>query len=94
MPTSQKKVKIGTLVKIEEGSYYCQNAERYVSISFCTIGMVIDVFYYNSDSYPWVALGYEYLADVIMGPHKLRDIPNFKIYEVNIEKNKENKNES
>ena len=65
-----------------------------MSISFCTIGMVIDVFYYNSDSYPWVGLGYEYLADVIMGPHKLRDIPNFKIYEVNSEKNKENKNES
>lgn len=94
MPTSHKKVEIGTLVKIEEGSYYCQNAQRYVPISFCTIGMVIDIFYYGEESYPWVTLGYEYLADVIMGPHKLRDIPSFKIYEVKNEKNKENENES
>ena len=93
MHTSHKKVKIGTLVKIEEGSYFCQSAQRYVPISFCTIGMVIDVFYYDEQSYPWVALGYEYLADVIMGAHKLRDIPSFKIHEVNNEKNKENKSE-
>ncbi len=51
--------------------------------------MVIDIFYYGEESYPWIALGYEYLADVIMGPHKLRDIPSFKIYEVKNEKNED-----
>lgn len=94
MPTNQKKVKVGVLVKLEEGSYYCMNAQRYVPISFCSIGMVIDVSYYEQGSYPWITLGYEYLADVILGPHKLRDIPSFKIYELSNEKNKENKSES
>ncbi len=93
MPTSQTKIKIGALVKLEEGSYYCMNAQRYVPISFCSIGMIIDIYYYQEGSYPWIALGYEYIADVILGPHKLRDIPNFKVHEVASGK-KGNKSES
>lgn len=75
-------IEIGALVKLEEGSYYCTVAKRYIPISFCQIGLVIEIFRYAPNSYPWTTLGYKYLADIVIGPHRLRDVPDFKIYEV------------
>ena len=82
MIINHNKVKIGTLVRLEEGSYFCENTQRYVPVSHCQIGLVIHIFTYDETSYPWAVLGYKFLADVVVGAHRLRDIPDFKLYEV------------
>tara|TARA_R100000406_G_C3106602_1_gene123325 strand:+ start:1049 stop:1309 length:261 start_codon:yes stop_codon:yes gene_type:complete len=82
MIISPENVKVGTLVRLEEGSYFCENVQRYVPISHCQIGLVIFIFEYDESSYPWAVLGYKFLADVVIGTHRLRDVPDFKLYEV------------
>jgi len=82
MIIDHEKVKIGTLVRLEEGSYYCEVAQQYVPVSYCQIGLLIHIFRYEVSSYPWATLGYKFLADVVVGPHRLRDVPDFKLYEV------------
>ena len=82
MNIDHNKIEIGSLVKLEEGSYFCEHAQRYVPISHCQIGIVISIFKYDETSYPWAVLGYKFLSDVIVGPYRLRDVPDFKLYEV------------
>jgi hypothetical protein len=82
MTIDHNKIEIGSLVKLEEGSYFCEYAQRYVPISHCQIGVVSSVFKYDETSYPWAVLGYKFLSDIIVGPHRLRDVPDFKLYEV------------
>lgn len=82
MIIDQEKIEIGSLVRLEEGSYYCELKQRYVPISHCQIGIVIHIFKYDETSYPWAVLGYKFLSDVMIGSHRLRDIPDFKLYEV------------
>jgi hypothetical protein len=82
MIINHEKIEIGTLVRLEEGSYFCENAQRYVPISHCQIGVVISIFNYDETSYPWAVLGYKFLSDIIIGPYRLRDVPDFKLYEV------------
>ena len=82
MIINHEKIEIGSLVRLEEGSYFCGNAQRYVPISHSRIGIVIHIFKYDETSYPWAVLGYKFLSDVIIGSHRLRDIPDFKLYEV------------
>ena len=82
MIINHENIKIGSLVRLEEGSYFCQHAQRYVPISHCQIGIVIYIFKYDETSYPWSVLGYKFLSDVIVGTHRLRDVPDFKLFEV------------
>ena len=82
MIINHEKIEIGSLVRLEEGSYYCENAKRYVPISHCQIGIVIHIFKYDQSSYPWSILGYKFLSDIIVGPYRLRDVPDFKLYGV------------
>ena len=82
MIINHKKIEIGSLVRLEEGSYYCERTKRYVPISHCQIGIVIHIFAYDETSYPWSVLGYKFLSDVMVGSHRLRDVPDFKLYEV------------
>tara|TARA_R110000824_G_scaffold286825_1_gene474937 strand:- start:401 stop:667 length:267 start_codon:yes stop_codon:yes gene_type:complete len=85
MPINPEKVEIGTLVRLEEGSYFCSKAQRYIFISSCKFGVVIEKYEYATGSYPMEVLGYKFLAEVIIGPHYLLDIPNFKLYGVQSE---------
>jgi hypothetical protein len=82
MPTNQENFKIGALVTLDKGSYYCVNSKRFVPISHRSLGVVVHIFWYDESTYPWSVLGYKFLADVVIGCHKLRDVPNFKIREV------------
>ncbi len=82
MIINHEKVEIGSLVRLEEGSYFCENLQRYVPISHCQIGIVIHIFKYDQSSYPWAVLGYKFLSDVMVGPHKLSDVTDFKLYGV------------
>ena len=79
MPISHEKVNIGTLVKLEEGSYYCVNYRQFVYVSPVKVGIVVHLFWYDDLTYPWKILGYKFLADIIVGSYKLRDVPDFKI---------------
>jgi hypothetical protein len=76
------EIKIGALVRLEEGSYYCERHKKFVTIGPEMIGVIVHIFKYDEITYPWKTLGYRYLADLVMGPHKLRDVPNFKIHGV------------
>tara|TARA_A100001011_G_scaffold175203_1_gene183821 strand:- start:1207 stop:1455 length:249 start_codon:yes stop_codon:yes gene_type:complete len=76
------EVKVGDLARVEQGSYYCENSRGFVLIDSEQIGIIVHVFKYDEITYPWKTLGYKYLVDIIIGPHKLRDIPNFKIHGV------------
>ena len=69
MPIEPTSAKVGTLVRIEEGSYFCEKAMRYVPISFCKIGVIVNIYIYDPHSYPWEILGYKFLADVMIGQH-------------------------
>ena len=86
MPIEPTSAKVGTLVRIEEGSYFCEKAMRYIPISFCKIGVIVNIYIYDPHSYPWEILGYKFLADVMIGQHRLRDIPDFKMFEAKNEK--------
>ena len=76
------KIKVGVLVRIEGGAYFCERCKSFVTIGPELIGVVIDVFKYDEVTYPWKTLGYKYLVDLVIGPYKLRDVPNFKIHGV------------
>jgi hypothetical protein len=82
MPTDPTKINIGSLVSVEQGSYYCMNTRQFVEISSEAIGIVVHLYWYDQLTYPWKILGYKYLADIIIGQYKLRDVPNFKVNEV------------
>ena len=84
MTIDHKRLKLAPWSSLEEGSYYCENAKRYVPISHCQIGIVISIFKYDEESYPWAVLGYKFLSDIIIGPYRLRDVPDFKLYEVKV----------
>ena len=79
MPINIEKIKVGSLVTLHNGSYYCVASKRFVPISQNSIGVIIHIFWYDEFTYPWQALGYKFLADIVVGSHKLRDVPDFKI---------------
>ena len=82
MPINQDKIKIGALVTLEGGSYYCVISKKFVSISKNSVGIIVHMFWYDEFTYPWSVLGYKFLADIVIGSHKLRDVPDFKVNEV------------
>ena len=82
MPIDPEKVKVGSLVSLEGGSYYCMGTKKFVPICHNSVGVVIHVFWYDDFTYPWRVLGYKFLVDVVVGCHKLRDVPDFKVNEV------------
>jgi hypothetical protein len=79
MPINPKKTEVGSLVKLEEGSYYCMNSKQFVYVSPKNVGVIVHIFWYDDFTYPWKVLGYKFLADIIIGSYKLRDVPDFKI---------------
>lgn len=82
MPINPKTVKTGSLVRVEEGSYFSWEYQQYIKVSFTSIGVVLAVFHYNENSYPFTILGYEFLAEVFIDGHRFIDVPNFKLYDV------------
>jgi len=55
------------------------NAKQFVYVSPVKVGVVVHIFWYDDFTYPWKILGYKFLADIVIGSHKLRDVPDFKI---------------
>tara|TARA_R110000796_G_scaffold121121_3_gene235251 strand:+ start:30 stop:293 length:264 start_codon:yes stop_codon:yes gene_type:complete len=82
MPINPESVKIGSLVRVQEGSYFSWEYQKYSHVSFASIGVVLQIFRYNENSYPFTILGYEFLAEVFIDGHRFIDVPNFKLYEV------------
>jgi len=82
MPINVEKIKIGSLVTLDKGSYYCVASKRFVPVLQNNVGVIVHIFWYDDFTYPWKALGYKFLADVIVGSYKLRDVPDFKINEI------------
>ena len=70
---------------LERGSYYCVASKKFVPISKSSVGIIVHIFWYDEFTYPWSVLGYKFLADIVIGSYKLRDVPDFKVNEVSKE---------
>ena len=57
-------------------------SKKFVPICQNSVGIVIHIFWYDEFTYPWSVLGYKFLADIVVGSHKLRDVPDFKVNKV------------